>query len=82
MGSVLQGLFPSKLMRICTRDPMPVVRLYRPRDLTRPTVRKGKTMRLYIQNRIKNLALKGYGYNRIADILAEKYGISLCSIFR
>ena len=26
-------------------------------------------MRLYIQNQIKNLALKGYGYKRIADIL-------------
>lgn len=32
-------------------------------------VRKGKVMRLYIQNQIKNLALKGYGYKRIADIL-------------
>ncbi|EJW95085.1 hypothetical protein EVA_16808 [gut metagenome] len=37
MDSALQGLFPSKLMRICTCDPMPVVRLYRHRDLTRPT---------------------------------------------
>ena len=37
MGSILQGLFPLKLMRICTRDPTPVVQENSYRDLDPPT---------------------------------------------
>ena len=58
MGSILQGLFPSKLMRICTRDPMPVVRLYTSRDLTRPTGSERSTdAKETAYNKIKRLIL-------------------------
>ena len=69
MGRILQGLFPKKLMRKFTRSPRPFSNLESAKDLTRPPGQKGNAMRLYTQNQIKNLALKGYGYKRIADIL-------------
>lgn len=56
-------------MRKFTRSPGPFSNLKSARDFTRPTGQKGNVMRLYTQNQIKNLALKGYGYKRIADIL-------------
>ncbi len=41
MGSVLQGLFPLKLMRKCTPSPTPFSALESTQDFTRPIGQKG-----------------------------------------